>query len=872
MINKIYIIIFLTLFNFSLIENVKADEQFNFDVTEIEILENGNLFRGIKRGTITSNTGIIINANYFEYNKPLNQLKAEGDVRVIDSKNNYEIISDNILYLKDQETIEARGNSKAINREMTIFGEIFEYNKNTNILKAKRQVKIFDQVDNISIFSEDVTYKQNQELIISNGKTTSEINQKYKFVSEDVLFSRNNMMLSSKNKTKIKDDNRNHYSLNKFTYSITNKKLKAENLLITTNFDLPNSDKLFFKNGFFNLETKEFVASDTKVTLHPDLFDNQQNNPRIYGVSSSSINGVTSLKKAVFTSCKIRDDNCPPWSINAEEIKHDKNKKQLIYDNAILKVYDIPILYFPKFFHPDPSVKRQSGFLKPQINNSNELGSSLHTPYFRVISESKDLTFKPTFFTNNIKMFQNEYRQKNKKSSLITDFSLVTGYKSALSKTKNSISHLFAKFDSDLALENFNISDLYVSIQKVSNDTYLKVFDSNLYATDLKPDDQNNLVSEIKLKLNHKNNYNLTAGMKSFENLTEINSDRFQYILPYYNFDTYLESDNIDGSLKFISSGSNDLKNTNNLKTKIINDLEYQSNDFINNLGFVSNFKINLKNSNTLGKQDDIYKSSPQIELMSIFELTSSLPLIKQNNNYNNIFTPKVSLRFNPSDMKDYSTSEKNITVNNIFNINRLGLDDSFEEGKSLTLGFDYKKEKLNDINKYFDFNLGTVFRDQEENFIPSSTSLSKKNSNLFGSATSTLLDNVVLDYDFRIDNNYEKFEYNSLNTKFIINNFETNFNFVEENGETGNENFLENTTLYNYDDSNSFAFKTRRNRKLNLTEFYDLIYEYKNDCLIAGIKYNKKYYSDRDLKPSENLLFTLTLYPLTTYEHSHNK
>ena len=283
----------------------------------------------------------------------------------------------------------------------------------------------------------------------------------------------------------------------------------------------------------------------------------------------------------------------------------------------------------------------------------------MHVPYFYVISENKDITFKPTFFTNSLKMFQNEYRQKNKNSSFIADFNLVEGYKSALSKTKNSITHLFAKFESDLGIENFNTSDLYVSIQKVSNDTYLKVFDSNLYETDLKPTDQNNLISEIKLTLNHKDNYNLTTGMKSFENLTEINSDRFQYILPYYNFDKYLETETIDGSLQFISSGSNDLQDTNNLKTKVINDLEYQSNDFVNNFGFVSNFKINLKNSNTVGKHDDEYKSSPQIELMSIFELSSSLPLIKKINDYNNLITPKMSLRFNPSDMKNYSTQKK---------------------------------------------------------------------------------------------------------------------------------------------------------------------------------------------------------------------
>ena len=77
------------MFNFSLIEKTYSAEQFNFNITEIEILENGNLFKGIKRGTISSDTGIIINADYFEYNKLLNQLKAEGNVKIIDRKKNY---------------------------------------------------------------------------------------------------------------------------------------------------------------------------------------------------------------------------------------------------------------------------------------------------------------------------------------------------------------------------------------------------------------------------------------------------------------------------------------------------------------------------------------------------------------------------------------------------------------------------------------------------------------------------------------------------------------------------------------------------------------------------------------------------------------
>ena len=51
------------------------------------------------------------------------------------------------------------------------------------------------------------------------------------------------------------------------------------------------------------------------------------------------------------------------------------------------------------------------------------------------------------------------------------------------------------------------------------------------------------------------------------------------------------------------------------------------------------------------------------------------------------------------------------------------------------------------------------------------------------------------------------------------------------------------------------------------MTEYYDLIYEYKNDCLIAGVKYNKTYYQDRDLEATEDFMFTIKLIPFTSLE-----
>ena len=217
--------------------------------------------------------------------------------------------------------------------------------------------------------------------------------------------------------------------------------------------------------------------------------------------------------------------------------------------------------------------------------------------------------------------------------------------------------------------------------------------------------------------------------------------------------------------------------------------------------------------------------------------------------------------------MKDYTSSDRSINVDSIFDINRLAIDDSFEEGKSLTLGVDYKKTKLNDINKFFEAKIATVYRDKNEKFIPKSSGINGKETNIFGSISNNLSEFLNVSYDFILDNDLNTFKYNSLNTSINFKNLNTSFNFIEEDGIIGDTNSIENKTSIKFNDENYLTFNTRRNRKIDLTEYYNLIYEYKNDCLIAGIKYNKSYYEDRDLKPSENLLFSITLTPLTSFE-----
>ena len=876
--------IFLFLFLF--ISTSESDEAFTFDVKEIEIIENGNIFIGKNGGTAKSGNGITIYGKNFKYDKENNILYSDTNVRIEDKIKNITIFTDKITYLKNKEIIFTENKSKAIYEKIIIEANNFKYNKISNTINAEGNVKINDQINKYSSLAKEITYFISDDKIVSKGETDVFIKSKYKFFGSNLTIFRNLNKFSSKNKSKLIDNTLTQYEFDEFIYFFEDELLKAKNIVITSNNSLPEgkNDKAKFLDGFFDLKNKNFTASKTTVKIKKNSFDNSENDPRIMGVSSESKNGITKINKAVFTSCKLEKDKCPPWSIQAEKITHDKNKKQLIYDQAILRIYDKPVMYFPKFFHPDPSVERQSGFIRPQLNNSEILGTSIYIPYFHVISENKDLTIKPTIFEDNIQMYQGEYRQENQRSSFIADFNFVKGYESSSLKKKSSLTHLFSKYDLNLNLKDYVNSLFSFFIEKTNNDTYLKVFDTNLIDMNklIKPESNSTLHSGMKIELD-KENFNFLAGMDMYENLSVgRTNDKYQHILPYYNFSTNLGYFNY-GSVDFLSSGSNKLSNTNNLRSQIINNFNYSTFDIYSKNGFRNDVNIFFKNLNTVGKNDTKYKSRPSMAVSSIFEVNSSIPLKKINKNSNEFLEPKISFRFNPGDMKNYNSDKRIINTDNIFDINRIGVNDTFEAGKSLTLGLDYKKEyniknkNLNtqDVNDFFEFKLATSIRDEVENYLPTSTTLNKKYSNLFGSIKNhyfadtekSLVDSLKVDYYFSLNNGLNDLEYNSLNGELVFNDFTTSIKFIEENGPVGNSNVMENSFSYKFDDLNHLSFKTRRNRKINLTEYYDLMYEYKNDCLTAGIKYKKTYYQDRDLKPTEDLMLSFTFYPLTTYE-----
>jgi LPS-assembly protein len=126
----------------------------------------------------------------------------------------------------------------------------------------------------------------------------------------------------------------------------------------------------------------------------------------------------TQLYKVAATSCRVCNDNTPPvWQIRAKRTIHDQEERQLYFENAQLRVMDVPILWLPRLRLPDPSVTRATGFLIPSLKQSSDLGVGLKIPYFIRMGDHRDLTLSP-FFSSQTSTLEWRYRQAFRRGTI----------------------------------------------------------------------------------------------------------------------------------------------------------------------------------------------------------------------------------------------------------------------------------------------------------------------------------------------------------------------------------------------------------------------------------------------------------------------
>ncbi len=714
-----------------------------------------------------------------------------------------------IKYFKDKSLIIINnGKISSIDKDFEINSEIIEYKINESNLNFENNIVINDGINNLIINSSKINYNLD----------------KRKIVSQDY--------------SEIFDDLNNTYKVDGFEYSIKDKIIKLNNLVAQDK----DKNSFLVDLSFLDLNKKELIAKD--ISINFKLNKNSENEPRLKGRSLVSDKRNTIVKKGTFTFCKKRD-KCPPWEMSAEEIRHDKQKKTIHYKNASLKIYDKKVFYFPKFFHPDPTVKRQSGFLIPRFQDNSSTGSSFNLPYFLAIAENKDLTLTPRFFNDNKFLIQSEFRQQNKYSNHIADVSQF------VSSGKNSKSHLFYNYKKNYKTNDFDNVELNIKLQQVSDETYLK---TNKIKSPI-INNFSNLTNSLNLKM-YNENLTFDTKLDIYEDLTKRDSDKFEYI-PNFSF-----SKIVNNNYTFRSQGYYKNYNTNITEKVLINNLEFQSDLKYFDNGFLNEKRLILKNINTDATNSNNFKNKNTSLLIPSFQSNYTLPLSKETGKFNNILTPKLSLRLSIPYTQDNRLTDRTINYKNIYDFNRLGIDGSSEGGISATYGYEYVKINKSSFDEIMKFGFANNLRIEENKDLPINSNLGDKTSDFVGLFEYKHNDNFKFNYDFSIKNNLENKNYELFGFEYYLKNLTTRFEYLNENNTNLKSSYLKNKTIYKFDNKNSLIFETSENKEKSFTEYYNLIYQYENDCLRAGIEFNKEYYSDQELKPSENLLFKITIMP----------
>ena len=729
--------------------------------------------------------------------------------------------------------------------------------KKSKLTIFKDQVKAIDNKNNIFI-SEYAEYNKELQLLSSKGDAKIVTSEGYTLFGKNIIFDNKNKSIKSNFPAKIIDLQKNQIYLQKFEYSTSNNFFKSVGEI---KIEDSKNNIYNFSQIYIDEKKREIIGTDAKAFINQkDFKSNDLNKPRVFSNTIKINEQQSEFTKSIFTPCNYREnDKCPPWSLQAKRMRHDKIKKTIYYDNAVIKVFDIPVLYLPYLSQPDPTVERRSGFLNPSFSDSKNLGMGFEIPYFWEINKDKDFTLTGKLFSSEHPLFLGEYRQAFKNSNLIFDFGYTEGYKNTNTiKKPGDKSHFFSKYVKNFKSKNNSENNLELTFQNVSNNKYLKLYKIKNNLVEYETDSMEN-----SLNFTHENqDFFIGLNAARYETLNDSYNDKYEYILPDIVLDKNLLSSSKFGTLDFQSNLNVHNYDTNKFTRFIVNDFDWKSKNYNFLSGASSSILGKFKNVNYEAKNTSKYKSDPTSEVFGALGYLTEIDFYKKTKKNNDHYlTPKMLVRYAPGHMREEENGSR-LNDLNIFSLDRLGSNNNFESGLSTTLGFDYNIKNLK-TQKELTFSIGQVINEKENNNMPASSSLDQRFSDVIGSSQFKLNDNVEFNYNFALDQSYSKLNYNEINTNLRYGDMKVSFNYLEEKEHIGNQEYLSTNIELAKSDNGLLTFQNKRNLITDSSEFYNLSYEYINDCLKAGLVYRREFYNDSEIEAENSLMFKITLMPL---------
>ena len=180
--------------------------------------------------------------------------------------------------------------------------------------------------------------------------------------------------------------------------------LKSETIKTVGKTEISNKSgqKMTLQDSYITKNGTDLSGNDIQIWLGPHVY--------VESANVSKENNVTIAKQASFTACKNCDSLGEAWEISAKKIKHNLDNHMLYFYNMLFWIYDLPVMWLPYFDIPDPTVKHKTGFLTPNLESTNKMGTQINLPFYLYLSDTHDATITFSYLTSENPLFQLEHR------------------------------------------------------------------------------------------------------------------------------------------------------------------------------------------------------------------------------------------------------------------------------------------------------------------------------------------------------------------------------------------------------------------------------------------------------------------------------
>ena len=140
---------------------------------------------------------------------------------------------------------------------------------------------------------------------------------------------------------------------------------------------------------------------------------------------------------------------------------------------------------------------------------------------------------------------------------------------------------------------------------------------------------------------------------------------------------------------------------------------------------------------------------------------------------------------------------------------------------------------------------------------------MNQKLSDVVGTSNFKINDNFEINYNFSLDQNLKDLNYNEVGSNISFKSIQFDLGYLQEKKHIGDQEYFKSSLKYEKGDNGLLTFNTKRNLITSSAEYYNLSYEYINDCLRAGLVFRREFYNDSEIEPEDSLMFKISFTPL---------